>query len=139
MDYRQIDVLVAERVMGGFVADPDELVETGEVWYWVHPKDGVLRGEPYQYATRAIWDHQWHAWNPSTDIAAVWQVVEALNRNGWYVSVLTGPAGATPVVRLQAFDADGVTLISDDTRADTVPMAICLAALKAVGVEVENL
>lgn len=75
---REMDALVAEKVMGGFAESPNAMADVGEVWYWLDGSNGVLRGEPYKVGVMKRWDHQWDAWKPSTDIAAAWQVVDHL-------------------------------------------------------------
>ena len=74
---------------------------------------------------------------PSTDIAAAWEVVEKLKRgectNGMacaihlYVTNVPGVTGDYLVIVMSPAFA------TVKTRADTAPLAICLAALKAVG------
>lgn len=132
---RELDQLIAERVMGGFVSDPDALSDTGEVWYWLHPKDGVLRGEPYQYKVNPVWDHQWARWEPSTDIAAAWVVVEKMKEQGndFYIE---GYAHFRPRydVNFKKAISDSFSITHMEAQADTLPLAICLAALKALGV-----
>ena len=70
---RELDLLVATHVMGNIVKYPDELSLKEEVWFWEHPKYGVLIGTPYtsdlmngQYA------HSWRKFSPSTDIRDAW-------------------------------------------------------------------
>lgn len=71
----------------------------------------------------------------STDIAAAWQVLERMKENGWHYYVgdtLTDDHYA----RFHEFmDDDGDEGASS---APTAPLAICLAALKACGVDVEG-
>ena len=126
---RELDALVAEKVMGGYVANPDAMADTGDVWYWLHPKDGVLCGMPYKVGTMKRWDHQWHRWKPSTDIAAAWQVVDRLLE-------MHGEDGH---FRKECF----IMNVAEDGRGDLVRWAsphaahiICTAALRAFGVEV---
>lgn len=71
----------------------------------------------------------------STDIAAAWQVVERLNALRWYVVLLTGPVKAMPSVRLEQLQDSGMKVQVENTRAETISLAICRAALKAVGYE----
>lgn len=74
----------------------------------------------------------------STEIAAAWQVVETLAAQNWTMSL--GWKGAD---RVYANTAEVVfqQMGSGDYRtahavADTAPLAICIAALRALGVEV---
>jgi hypothetical protein len=131
---RGLDALVAEKVMGGFVNDPDAMADVGEVWYWLHPKDGVLCGMPYKVGIMKKWDHQWDAWKPSTDIAAAWQVAENLNKRQWRVEIAyTVKSGVDVEVTKWENDSYGGEFAE---WGGTAPHAICLAALKALEVEV---
>jgi hypothetical protein len=65
----------------------------------------------------------------STDIAAAWEVVEHLRQAYKIVDVLLTKSYAS----CKLYDDE--TFISVD--ADTASLAICLAALKTVGVELE--
>ncbi len=61
----------------------------------------------------------------STDIAAAWQVVDKLHALSFYLEV--GSAG---------WMARFANISATEASAATAPLAICLAALKAVGVTV---
>lgn len=130
---RELDALIAEKVMGGFVSDPDALSDTSEVWYWVHTKSGVLRGEPYQLKVKPVWDHQWHQWKPSSDIEAAWQVIEKMEDHGWMARI-GRDIGEWNCRFVRPEDTAGYVYDS----SDTAPHAICLASLKALGVEVHG-
>jgi hypothetical protein len=122
MTNRELDALVAEKVMGWTWHD------TMLCWYPSTP--GATLND-----TRSKQD-----WQPSTDISAAWEVVEKSTSfcevSRWideatgkieYVCGITighkpDPSGDQPSVAI----------------ADTAPRAICLAALKAVGVEVDG-
>ncbi len=113
---RELDALVAEKVMG------IELTITSQG----HPyfRDGTLLRVPIAHY--------------STDIAAAWQVVEKMRDLGYWCQMRNefeahdGPdcwAGFTP------HSTTGWNGRPDHwTQAETLPLAICLAALKAVGV-----
>lgn len=108
-----MDALVAEKVMGW------EPVNEFRQWWWENgTKTKEVRTPDY-----------------STDIAAAWQVVERMERRFSTVQVIwEGPIyGARVLIR----DEDGGAYSTEaDKRAKTAPEAICLAALKAVGVKV---
>ena len=130
---RELDALVAEKVMGGYVVNPDAMANVGEIWYWLHPKDGVLCGMPYKVGKMKKWDHQWHRWKPSTDIAAAWQVVEHMRANVPDYRALrmeSVPLGYTVAFYSHKNRLDRIGAF---VAAETAPCAICLAALKAVG------
>lgn len=107
MTNREIDCAIAEKVMGWTKKVP----AIGKPW-WARSDD-----------TFAAPAHGKKAWSPSTDIAAAWSVVEKMRmqieptRKGWRAGVYGG-------------------LSDKRATADTAPLAICLAALKAIGVEV---
>jgi hypothetical protein len=112
---RELDALVAEKVMG-----------------WRDVSDGY--GTPPE---ATLWEAIHIIPHYSTDIAAAWQVVERMRDQGWtshYTDLSLDSrepwhswhfTGTTP--------PNGPTL---SAQASTVPHAICLAALRAVGVEV---
>src|SRR5690242_7595771 len=46
---RELDALIAGKVMGGFVpGDPERWTKTAETWFYVHSQDGVLIGKTYE-------------------------------------------------------------------------------------------
>lgn len=131
---RELDALVAEKVMGGYVDNPDAMADKGEIWYWLHPKDGVLCGMPYKVGVMKRWDHQWHKWKPSTDIAAAWQVVERFKRPLWVVTIYQAMDG---VVAVSIRKWENETVLGEegplgDATSKSAPHAICLAALRAI-------
>lgn len=127
MNNRQIDALVAEKVMG---------------WRYVYDYDTIYTIDPDTDKPEIVPKY-------STDIVAAWQVVEKLPYD-------PRPKGE------RYYECEGFTLMKlHDGRwfagwyeiipyegshdmseysvvADTAPMAICLAALKAVGVEIPD-
>lgn len=114
---RDLDALVAEKVMGW------RLLGNGTAY-----KDETI--VPIDYVLK----------NYSTDIAAAWGVVEYLDRatvitrlNSEWCSVELGPRRLEPGDPVEKYGNMGPT-----AKANTAPLAICLAALKAVGVEVEG-
>lgn len=86
-----------------------------------------------------------NVWDPSTDIAAAWEVVEKMRIDGWDFSML-GKAPLTPPRTSMPSDKDPKNRFrfhnlmhqppKDPDGADeaTMPLAICVAALRAVGV-----
>ncbi len=114
---REIDALIAEHVMG-FIAIKDPL------WVQVYDAvDGWVEATPDGERRRSMPLY-------STDIAAAWEVVEKLQplffrveqrgtkQEYWFSDIWVGPGQ------------------KGHWEADTAPMAICLAALKAKNVEV---
>lgn len=109
---RKIDVLIAEHVMGLEVCESPPVAPC-YVDYGVGV-DGVDGWLPHY----------------STNIAAAWEVVERFHSAG--IRVDTGLDGKGNRYRVRIITRN-IT-----QRAKTAPMAICLAALKAKGIEVED-
>lgn len=109
MDNREIDKLIAEKVMGWF-----PLTDANRMNWWAPSVEEL-----------PIWLKLQKNFRPSTDIKDAWLVVEKFeyhkveNDAGWYYCTLANH-------NTKFFDGDD----------DKAPIAICKAALKAVGVEV---
>jgi len=104
---RELDSLIAEKVFG---LSPDECGQ------WFHSDDGVWRSYP-ELAY-------------SADIAAAWMVVEKLgNWRGFTFLIIQHADAQHWQAGWYELDCDGYeSRIS--AEAETVPLAICLAALK---------
>jgi hypothetical protein len=109
---REIDVLVAEHVMGWTPRGSHPIFRT--LVFAAGASDTLLP-------------------NFSTDIAAAWTVVDALSKRFRRVEVYVLDEGAVCLIE------DGASEIEEgyiaDADSETTPMAICLAALQAVGVD----
>lgn len=128
-----LDNLVAEKVMGWYRKDYREtgfakqLERQGKS---LHPD--WRPAQEYWYCLENGKDERKASlsWSPSTDIAAAWQVVDRMKDQ--YTFMLS----------YRQHDGDYFVCFDPVNRyeeiADTAPLAICLAALKAVGVEVES-
>ena len=112
------DRLVAEKVMG-----------------WEEGTNFYIR-ENRLMLVAAIWDankQQWIPtsglpWSPSTDIAAAWQVLEAMRRNGGRYRIWS-PCAEDDEWEVELFPGN-----SDEAaiaRAPSLPLAICRATLLA--------
>jgi hypothetical protein len=121
MTDRELDALVAEKVMGCRISD--------------HPKEGRVCGCPQPGPSHS-------EVNPcefrrySTNLAAAWMVVEKMRRDGWGFTL---EARVGPYVRAQfgSHARDGAVGHIDKTDAFGNPArAICIDALQALGVEV---
>ena len=116
---RELDALVAEKVMGIKLCH-HELHETRPTCKYCHLNKG-------------FWQPKWGRIEPprhySTDIAAAWEVVETF-AGKVYVGMARGK-----------YSGDWKAVIGDRVRpsyeieAETAPLAICLAALKAKGID----
>jgi len=134
---RELDALVAKKIMGWKLSadasewlDADgEYMKAAEYWY-IGGNDDIL------------------PWSPSTDIAAAWQV----DKPGWVWEFqetshdLTATLYPSPQARIEAMASypilpEGVTLVRrewGEDKASTYAWVRCLAALRAVGVEVKD-
>jgi len=114
---RELDALVAEKVT--------EFV----VW----PEGHELIPASYSHTRTDLVPHY------STSIADAWQVVEEVSRqHEIYVSGYKDRWEATVVrLKIECTHCSSHSHEYIDAEAETAPLAICLAALKAVGVEVE--
>lgn len=115
---RALDILIAEKIMG-------------------------LTTLPYTEGVKQVGDYSGpvvmvdNRWKPlhyySTNISAAWEVVEKMTTKDSSMSIESNPNGT-----FAAFVHDVLTdkTIGYCNVANTAPHAICLAALKAKGVEV---
>jgi hypothetical protein len=122
---RELDALVAEKVMG-WTVDPIYRMYTGSV---------VRHAAGHNLETR---------FNPSTDITAAWEVVEKMRALGLWVEINLGYEFDGPSIDCIIGEYGAAGGIIEGLRhgekqwseeADTAPLAICLAALKAKGVD----
>ena len=111
---RELDLLIAEKIMGLEIAD--SLVDELEDYY---PTYKVTDDEDWSELPVPKY---------STDIAAAWKVVEKMKNNHW------------PFYLANYDNKWSCQFAKDSSHAisDQVPHAICLAALKAKGVEIET-
>ncbi len=118
---QELDALVATEVMGWRRTITGTLCDS-----WVD-----ARGWPTGWGD---YDGE-RVFEPSTDIAAAWQVVERLNTLGYDVQVDSYEHGTMwSAILYKGLRGEGEQ-IEGPTTFTTAPHAICLAALKAVGVE----
>ena len=120
---RELDALIAEKVMGCKVLRAGGMVMCDCLRYPLH--DVGNNNELRAY---------------STDIAAAFEVVEKLQAAGfkWALmsrSPIMSDSRVVPHARLWNY-SEGVLTTDKSADADTLSLAICLAALKAVGVSV---
>lgn len=111
---RELDALIAEKVMGWRNLHVER-----------HGDDYPRFGQPPGVALDCV-----NVPRFSTDIADAWKVVEALDTDFLTLEYLTGVDPDAPSRR--NWQAE-FRLSRTYAWADTAPLAICLAALKAVG------
>jgi hypothetical protein len=113
---RELDILVAEKVMGKTVRSKNEVTNNS----FKHEYDELvvdLGNGRYEFIRHY-----------STDIADAWEVVEQLNDPESYLDI-----------KIQScIDGWFVDYCNERTVAETIPLVICIAALKAVGWEDER-
>ena len=115
---REIDAQVAEKVMGWKVIDDGEDRDDYPIVTW-------HEGSEYQPDRYLFWageDVDGVEWSPSTDIAAAWEVAEKLTAKLRYK------------IAIETYEGEVYTIKPCGVSAITAPMAICLAALKAMEV-----
>ena len=106
---REMDALVAEKVMGW-----SPLNRTEHHLSWNVP-EGIRTWEETSYGS----------FKPSTSIAAAWEVVEKLRKEEIPIEITSGFFG--PYSCRIASNHGWLAMV----QADTAPLAICRAALKA--------
>ena len=118
---RELDTLVAEKVMGW------EATADGLYWDARQKRTRLVLGSAIakKREEMGIENGPGFVFAPSTDIAAAWEVVEKADLWSLYGSIGDGPYRAC----IQFEDREGLM------TADTAPLAICIAALKAVSQE----
>lgn len=126
---RKIDITVATRFMGWHRAgDNDKQPVYRDYWYDTNGEStGELHSDTDDYYQPQA------AWSPSTDIAAAWQVWE---KAGDMLVAKTMDDSGFKYVAYQATGYADPDFGDYCAYADTAPMAICLAALEKIGVEV---
>ena len=118
---RELDALVAEKVMGWVQVRKQSIANA----FGQHVMDDYV-GQPSIGVTQPVLVPRY-----SSMIQEAWKVADHLRTRSQFVAVLSGmgPQGVQPWIC--KINRDGGFL---EERADTAPVAICLAALKAVGI-----
>ncbi|UAT29475.1 hypothetical protein K7T73_12780 [Bacillus badius] len=119
MNNREIDRLVAEKVMG---------------WEPNLDDDGTVLSYDTEFGNLFFYDDNENDWSPSVNIQDAWKVVDEMraNREFRFELVTTESFSLNYKCRFRLDDVF-VKVVSK-----SAPLAICLAALKAVGVEVQS-
>jgi hypothetical protein len=119
---RELDALIAEKVMGIETEYRKPCPSDERDWLM------VKGGGRYEFVP-----------SYSTDIKCAWLVVEKLRRQGIFLSVIPQIDNYAVYVWSNVGESDKYNTYPLGTlEAETAPLAICLAALKACGVEVEG-
>ena len=132
---RQLDALIAEKVMGWEAIRVDYFGEDSsprqnELEEWMAKNELDSIGDYFIDVDKNFWVED-NDWQPSTDIHAAWEVVEKM-RNNKYEPCVNGECWTPIEHRMGLWQADfqnGGPCHS--ARADTAPLAICRAALLA--------
>lgn len=131
---RELDALIAEKVMGWkrIPVPPDANGHfAGEALMQTDP--------PPNFRWNPLGKIPFDTWVPhfSTDIAAAWQVVEKLVAEGYCPALLYDDEGHWGLffdgVSQAEAQPESYVVFTTPAWADTAPLAICLAALKAKG------
>lgn len=85
MNHSDMDIKAAE-CLKGFCREPDDWSIDNSIWFWVHPRDGVLIGEAYS-VSRNKYGHQFKRFKPSENIEQamlldkdyLWKSIESVN------------------------------------------------------------
>lgn len=120
---RELDALVAEKVMGWTLGKPHLLHG-----YLMH---GSVEIECWEGSLKDNVTQTKDSWHPSTDIRWAWEVVEKLKRYGFELGYQFDESGELEWDA--SFDMERHSE-AHCVYAPTAPLAICKAALKAVGV-----
>lgn len=124
----QIDALLATRIMGWELLEVDyigseyETLRQKELADWIREVGIESVGSYWINVEKDFWTDE--RWSPSTDIAQAWRVLEHFRRNGYSVVLQTLKGRWVCSLNGELFCME---------VADTAPLAICLAASKALG------
>lgn len=130
---RELNLLVARKLFNWECNHPHcdgiKRIRCGACGQWGH-------GNCYGNGTGQLQVECDHCPYYSESIEDAWEVIEKLINDGCYYAIKG--VGKRSRVSIQKYDADGFSLDVDiKVDANSVPLAICLASLKAYGIEVE--
>ncbi|MBA2702707.1 MAG: hypothetical protein H0U60_02530 [Blastocatellia bacterium] len=134
MDHGELDALVAEKVMGWYHKDWKTVTHGTSGWIRKHPPL-----QEYWYCKVNGKDTRMNtlSWSPSTNIAAAWQVVSKMKETQPFFSLYYDDRSEIdPAYWFCDWSTEYRSGIG--AKAESAPLAICLAALKTVGVNIEN-
>lgn len=116
---RKLDALVGEHVMGLQKYQNDNEGYSRDTFVYAHNDIHPETGKPIFVVDCPAY---------STEIEAAWEVVEELNANGWNVCIASRTDGKHACFITKEFADNGSA-----PYHESVPHAICLAALHALG------
>jgi hypothetical protein len=124
-----LDETIAERVIGA-VRVPD--LNAGQSWHWL-----VGTAPGWRFPNGRVLEADEELPLYSTDTCATWEVVKTLVASGWRVQLepYTAEPEAGEWRAIMTHDEAGVTLVE---LGRTASLAICLAALQAVAVDLDR-
>lgn len=122
MNNLEIDRLIAEKIMGWNIRE----VSDGVKW---------IQAEGYELYFS---DDIYREWMPSEDMSDAWLVVEKLRERKIFTIYDAWDEKDEKIFCANFQYNDTYHVVDYSAYADTAPMAICLAALKVVGVEVQS-
>lgn len=138
MSDNELNALVATKIMGweelevGYFGSEWETPRQVELRGWMEKVDINAVGSYWIDVERDWWSNA--NWQPTLDIAQAWQVVERMRELGFVFELQYGdihPLGQDVFASFDSSETQGVW--EDDSPAK----AIAIAALKALGVEVQ--
>ena len=130
---RELDLFIAHNVMDGCIDhSPDDFSNKSEKWFWIHPRSGVLIGEPYQVPnvgleTDGYFLHQWYEFCPSTKYDHAFLIVDRLKSLDWIVHITSSETSNTVEFRKPSY---GKT--TGEITGETIQVAICRASYIAM-------
>jgi hypothetical protein len=132
MENREIDCLIAEKVMGYRIIPSSIHKETG----FENQGYFVIEEQTEEWNGQLISQPEF---SPSTDIQDAWKVVEKL-QDKWNVNVGTANPHSKQMGVAREVDKYYCEMYGERNvleYAETAPMAICNAALKSVGIDIK--
>lgn len=127
-DLRKIDAIIAEKVMGWTELEENKVHHTGHMQL-----TGVKPGEIPSMYTGYVPKYEVPFF--SIDINAAWNIIIKMNPAFWNCG---SPEPKSKIIRVTFDIWNGDAYDRYLGEAETAPLAICLAAMKAVKVEVES-
>lgn len=116
MNNRDIDVAIAKKVMGWKKGELNWTIDE----LWIDSKGS------YKYVGK---------FSPSTNISDAWQVVEKMRKEGFVAHINVHPNRYTCEIYK---NIEGYYNFICKQEAETAPLAICLSALRAKGIDIDG-